>query len=216
VLFSLSKQKQIVEQVGSSVTFDHGLDVFDLAAQMQNVQPGNITFQTVPGLTPERIDGAEVLQLPGDEEVEAFFASLGAEPAEAPTPSGSPAGGDVEPADVTVSVLNGSGVSGAAAAAATTLADAGFAASSGGNATPTDTTAVRHAGGDEDAAALVAAEVPGAAVTVDESLPAGTVSLVLGTDYNGIGAAVDTPQPAPGSGGPASDERTATDTSCIN
>jgi hypothetical protein len=37
---------------------------------------------------------------------------------------------------------------------------------------------------------------------------------VIGTDYNGIGAAVDTQEPA--AGGPASDERSATDTSCIN
>ena len=51
LLLNLSKQKAIVQQVGSSVTLDRGLNVFDLAAQMQSVQPGNITFQTVPGLT---------------------------------------------------------------------------------------------------------------------------------------------------------------------
>jgi LCP family protein required for cell wall assembly len=218
VLLDLSKQKQIVEHVGSSVTFDQGLDVFDLAAQMQNVQPGNITFQTVPGLTPARIDGAEVLQPPGEDDVHAFFASLTAEPAAAPTSPAPPtsAAPEVEPGDVTVTVLNGSGVSGAASTAAGTLADAGFEASSGGNATSTDTTTVSHRTGDEAAAALVAAQVPGAAVTVDDELPAGTVSLVIGADYNGIGAAVAPAAPADGGGGPAADERTATDTSCIN
>jgi hypothetical protein len=107
-------------------------------------------------------------------------------------------------------------VSGAAATAATALEGSGFAASSGGNADPTDTTTVSHAAGEDAAAALVAAQVPGAAVAVDESLPTGTVQLVIGTDYNGIGQAV-----APGDAGDGGDggdegnERTAEDAGCI-
>jgi len=73
---------------------------------------------------------------------------------------------------------------------------------------------VRHHSGDEAAAALVAAQVPGAAVTVDDSVPAGTVQLVIGSDYNGIGQAVTTQEPMP-DGSAAGNERTATDTSCI-
>jgi LCP family protein required for cell wall assembly len=215
VLLSPAKQKRIVEQVGSSVTFDQGLDVFDLAAQLQSVQPGSITFQTVPGLTPARIDGAEVLQPPGDEDVHAFFASLGSAPAASPPSAPTSAAPAVEPGDVTVTVLNGSGVSGAAATAATMLADAGFEAGSGGNAASTATTTVSHRTGDDAAAALVAAQVPGAALTVDDGLPAGTVALVIGADYNGIGAPVTTDEPAAGSGNPGTDARTATDTTCI-
>jgi LCP family protein required for cell wall assembly len=210
VLLDLGKQKAIVEQVGSSITFDEGLDVFDLAAHMQSVQPGNITFQTIPGLEPARIDGADVLQPPDDDDVHAFFASLAAAPA-TPTETAP----QVQPGDVTVTVLNGSGVSGAAASAATELTSAGFTASSGGNAELTDTTTVGHRTGDDAAAALVAAQVPGAAVTVDDSLPAGTVQLVLGGDYNGIGQDV-TPEEPTTDGGLTSNERTATDTSCIN
>jgi LCP family protein required for cell wall assembly len=215
LLFDLGKQKAIVEQVGSSITLDRGLNIFDLAAQMQGVQPGNITFQTIPGLVPTRIDDADVLQPPSEEEVTAFFASLAATgPEEAPAPPTSEAP-DVQPGDVTVSVFNGSGESGAAATAATALTDAGFSASSGGNADATDTTTVSHAPGDEAAAALVAAQVPGATVTVDDSLAAGTVQLVIGTDYNGIGAAVTAEETA-SEGGEAEAARTATDTSCIN
>lgn len=211
LLFDLGKQKAIVEQVGSSITLDQGLDIFDLAAQMQGVQPGNITFQTIPGLTPTRIDGADVLQPPSEEEVTAFFASLAAQPEETPAPPAAEAP-DIDPGDVTVSVLNGSGESGAAATAATALTDAGFSASSGGNADSTDTTTISHAAGDEAAAALVAAQVPGAAVTVDDSLPAGTVQLVIGTDYNGVGAAVSAEESSEEAEAP----RTATDTTCIN
>ena len=90
LLLDLSTQQEIIEQVGSSVTFDRGLDLFDLAAQMQDVRPGNITFQTVPGLTEARINGADVLQPPSEEEVTAFFASLAAGPPAAPSPSAAP------------------------------------------------------------------------------------------------------------------------------
>ena len=214
LLLDLGKQKAIVEQVGSSLTLDQGLDLFDLAAQMQGVDPGAITFQTIPGLTPARIDGADVLEPPGDEEVKAFFASLAVPPADGSS-SAAPTGAapSVSPGDVTVSVLNGSGVSGAASEGATALANAGFEAGSGGNAELTDTTTVRHSSGDDAAAALVAAQVAGAAVAVDDSLPAGTVQLVIGADYNGIGQPVTAQAPVATDG---TNERTATDSSCIN
>lgn len=206
LLLDLGKQKEVVEQVGRSVTLDDGLDLFDLAAQMQGVQPGSITFQTIPGLTPARIGGAEVLQPPDEAEVHAFFASLAAPPA-APPPESTAA--PLSPGDVPVSVLNGSGISGAAAGAAAELAGAGFPATSGGNADRTGTTTVRHAPGDEAAAALVAEQVPGAAVAVDDSVPEGTVQLVIGTDFNGIGQQVTAQAPV------ATDERTAADAGCI-
>ena len=214
VLLDPGKQKAIVEQVAASLTFDRELDTFDLLAQLPGVQPGSITFQTVPGLVPARIDGADVLQPPAQDDAWAFFAGLAA--ARSAASEAPPAGADtgLQPGDVTVSVLNGSGIDGAAATAAAALSAAGFDADVGGNAESTATTTVRHHSGDDPAAALVAAQVPGAAVTVDDSVPAGTVQLVLGDDFTGIG------QPAPqettseeDSGG---DPRTATDTGCIN
>lgn len=216
LLLDLGKQKDVVEQVGTSLTLDRELDLFELAAQMQSVQLGNITFQTIPGLTDARIDGAEVLEPPGQEVLHAFFDSLSASPEPDAPAAPSSAAPSVSPGDVTVSVLNGSGVSGAAATAATALTDAGFAAGSGGNADPTDSTTVSHAAGDEAAAALVAAQVPGATVAVDDSLPAGSVQLVIGTNYNGIGQAVTAEEAAePTDGGVAGEARTAADSTCI-
>ena len=209
VLLDLGKQKAIVERVGGSLVLDEGLDIFDLAAQMQGVQPGSIDFQTIPGLTPARIDDAEVLEPPSDSEVKGFFASLTADSSPAEPTEAAP---EIQPGDVTVSVFNGSGVSGAASTTATELSTAGFAASSGGNADPTDTTTVLHSTGDDATAAIVAAQVPGAAVAVDDSLPAGTVQLIIGTDFNGIGQAVTAQAPAPSAEG---NERTADDPSCI-
>ena len=207
VLLDLGTQKDVVEQVGRSVTLDKDLNLLDLAAQMQGVQPGSITFQTIPGLTPARIGGAEVLQPPDQAEVYAFFDSLAA----APTPPAATesTAASVSPSDVPVSVFNGSGVPGVAADTAAALEGAGFAATSGGNADRTGTTTVRHAPGEEAAAALVAEQVPGAAVAVDDSVPEGTVQLVIGTDFNGIGQQVTEQAPV------AAEERTAADASCI-
>jgi len=216
VLLNPIKQRQVIEQVGDSVTVDRGLSLLDLAAQMQAVQPGAITFQTIPGLEDAREDAGLVLEPADPDAFKEFFASLSA----SPVPADGPAAPSVEaadPGDVAVSVYNGSGVSGAAATAADALTAAGFGASSGGNASAaTDVTTISAAPGDEALAAAVAAQVPGAAVTVDDSLTAGTVQLVLGSDFNGVGQAVTAPaaQPEP-AGTYAASERTADDTSCI-
>ncbi|CCH85647.1 Cell envelope-related transcriptional attenuator [Modestobacter italicus] len=212
LLLNPVKQRQVIQQVGTSVTVDQGLNLFDLAAQMQSVKPDEISFQTIPGLVDARTDAGDVLEPADPDALKEFFASLsaGADP-DAAAPSVEAA----DPADVTVSVLNGSGVSGAAATAADALAAAGFDASSGGNAAATDVTTVSAATGDEALAAAVAAEVPGAAVTVDDSLASGTVQLVLGADSNGIGQPVSAKAPETAPGTYASSERTAEDTSCI-
>ncbi|WP_237492284.1 LCP family protein [Modestobacter sp. L9-4] len=217
LLLDPAKQQAIVKQVGSSVTFDKGLDVFDLAAQLQSVKPGNITFQTLPGLKDDKVDGSDVLVPSDPAALTTFFASLSADPAEAPAPEPPAPVAAAAPADVTVSVFNGSGVKGAAATAATALGTAGFVASSGGNAPAnTDRTTIAAAPGDEAKAAAVAAQVPGAAVTVDAAVPAGTVQLTLGKDFQAVGQAVDAPAPAPAPAGTyATTERTAEDTSCI-
>jgi LCP family protein required for cell wall assembly len=207
------QQRRLIEQVGSSLTVDQGLSLFDLAAQMQSVKPDDITFQTIPGLADAREDAGAVLEPTDPDAMKAFFASLSG------TPSSDPAAPSIEaadPGDVTVSVLNGSGVSGAAATAADALTAAGFDASSGGNAdAATDVTTISSASGDEALAAAVAERVPGAAVTVDDSLAAGTVLLVLGSDFTGVGAAVSAPAADTPAGTYATSERTAEDTSCI-
>jgi LCP family protein required for cell wall assembly len=213
LLLNPVKQRQVIQQVGTSVTVDQGLNLFDLAAQMQSVKPDDITFQTIPGLADAVEDAGDVLEPVDPDALKEFFASLSGSPEPA---QAAPSVEAADPGDVTVSVLNGSGVSGAAATAADALSAAGFDASSGGNAeAATDVTTISHAAGDEALAAAVAAQVPGAAVTVDDSLPAGTVQLVLGSDFQGVGAAVSAPVAATPEGTYATSERTAEDTSCI-
>jgi LCP family protein required for cell wall assembly len=228
LLINLSKQKQVVRQVGSSVTLDQGLNVFDLASQMQSVQPGNITFQTIPGLTDGTADGwGSVLMLPSQQILTTFFSTLTAGDAAssssaAPTTSAAAPTKTVPPSQVTVSVLNGSGITGAASTAATALTQAGFHASSGGNATRTGTTIIRYRTGDDATAATLAAKIPGAILTADDTLTAGQLTLTLGADFTAVGQHV-TAAPTSTSADPtavpgayANKERTAADTSCIN
>ena len=75
-------------------------------------------------------------------------------------------------------------------------------------------TEIRYAVASKALATLLATAVPGAKLTADEDVPAGTTHLVIGSDFNGIGQAV-TKQPAPVAAEKAP-ARTAADSSCIN
>jgi hypothetical protein len=98
---------------------------------------------------------------------------------------------------------------------ATVCGAAGFVATNSGNADSSDhtTTEIRYAAGDEALANTLAAAVPGATLTQVDDATSGTVQLILGSDFNGVGQAV-TPTPAVPTEG--EDPRTAADTTCIN
>jgi LCP family protein required for cell wall assembly len=217
VLLDLGKQRTFVQAAAESLTVDRSLDLLDLAKQMQSVTAGSIDFQTVPIADPDGRDdqGRSVVQLADEGTLHAFFAQLSADPAGAQ--GGSQAAPQtVAPGEVKVAVFNGSGTPGLAAQAGTALEAAGFVVTSKGNADSADyaTSEIRYAAGDDALAATLAASIPGAALKQVDDATAGTVQLVLGKDFNGIGQAVTAPAaPAPTSGDAA---RTAADTSCIN
>jgi LCP family protein required for cell wall assembly len=217
VLLDLGKQRELVQAAAESLTVDRSLDLLDLAKQMQSVTAGSIQFQTVPVADPNGRDdqGRSVVELADEETLHAFFAQLSAEP-DAGQGGGQAAPETVAPGEVKVAVYNGSGRAGVAGQAATALESAGFVVTSTGNADSSDyaTTEIRYAAGDDALAATLAASVPGAALKQVDDATAGTVQLVIGQDFNGIGQAVTAPAaPAPTS---ADTPRTAADTSCIN
>ncbi|ADB76897.1 LCP family protein [Geodermatophilus obscurus] len=215
VLLDLGKQRQLTEAASQSLTIDQGLDLFRLAEQMQSVTAGSIEFQTIPNVGTDRDEqDRSIIRLEDEDTLHRFFAELSAE-REAPADAAPAAPSTVAPSAVTVDVLNGSGTSGLAAKAAASLQTAGFAVGTTGNADSSDhdTTLVRHAAGDEALAATLAAAVPGAVVEEREDATSGTVQLVLGSDFNAVGQAVDPAAPAAEVEG--EDARTAADTSCI-
>ena len=107
VLLDLGKQRELVEAASRALTVDQDLDLFELAQQMQSATLDSITFQTVPYVGDERLDGVgSIIRLEDVETLHAFFAQLSAEPepAEQPAPPAT-----VDPATVRVEVLNGVG-----------------------------------------------------------------------------------------------------------
>jgi LCP family protein required for cell wall assembly len=217
VLLDLGKQRRLVQAAAESLTVDRSLDLLDLAAQMQSVTAGSIDFQTVPVANPAGSDdqGRSVVELADAKTLRAFFAQLSAEPADAQG-GGQAAPETVAPGEVKVAVYNGSGRAGLAGQASTALEAAGFVVTSTGNADSSDyaTTEIRYAEGDDALAATLAASVPGAVLRPVDDATAGTVQLVIGQDFNGVGQAV-TP-PAASAPTSADTPRTAADTSCVN
>ena len=101
----------------------------------------------------------------------------------------------LDPTQVTVRVLNGTGQAGVASAAADLLAPLGFVIPGIADASEQrDDTVVRYGTGEEDAAATVAAMIPGASIQPDRNVKSG-VEVILGHAYGqSIGE-----QPAAGS-----------------
>ncbi len=216
VLFDLGKQRELADAAGGALTVDQGLNLFDLAAQMQSITAGNIDFQTIPYVgDAEDAQGRYILQLQDEDTLHAFFADLSAEP-DAPAPSTAEAPDTVAPSDVAVDVYNGSGTSGLAASAAEQLTAAGFAVGSTGNADSDayTLTEIRYAEGDAALANTLAAVIPGASTAQSDDAAPGTVQLVLGSDFEGVGQPVTAPASTTAASG--EDPRTAADTSCIN
>jgi LCP family protein required for cell wall assembly len=216
VLLDLGKQRELVSAAANSLTVDQNLNLLQLAQQMQSVTAGSIDFQTVPVANPDdREDGKSIVRLEDTDALHAFFAQLSAEPQDtaAPTPA---APATVAPGDVTVEVYNGSGTKGLAASAATALQSAGYVVGTTANADSSDYTAteIRYAAGDEALAATLVASIPGATTKVVDDATSGTVQVVLGSDFNGVGAAVTAQPVTPTTEG--GNQRTAADTSCIN
>ncbi|SEL85128.1 cell envelope-related function transcriptional attenuator common domain-containing protein [Blastococcus sp. DSM 46786] len=216
VLLDLGKQRELVQAAAESLTVDEDLNLLQLAEQMQSVTTGSIEFQTVPNLGIDREGDASIVRLEDEATLRQFFSQLSTEPEPAPEDAAPPEAAD--PADVSVAVFNGSGTSGLAASAQDELEAAGFPVLSTGNADSSGyaQTEIRHAAGDEALAAALAAAVPGAVTTVVDDATPGTVQLVLGSDFNGVGQAVDAPPPAAPAEGEGEGARTAADTGCIN
>jgi LCP family protein required for cell wall assembly len=218
VLLDLGKQRQLVQAAAQSLTVDQSLDLLQLAQQMQSVTAGSIEFQTIPYVgTDTDNQGRSIIRLKDADTLHQFFSDLSAPKEGAPTTSAAPQ--TVAPAQVQVEVFNGSGTPGLAAQTQAGLEGAGFVVTGTGNADSSDytRTEIRYAAGDEARATTLAKAIPGAKKKQSADATSGTVQLVLGSDFNGIGKAV-TQQPAAttASSSAGADARTAADTSCIN
>jgi LCP family protein required for cell wall assembly len=224
VLLNPAKQQQLVSAAAKSLTVDQSLNLLQLAQQMQSLTAGGVNFQTLPilgdGKDPQ---GRDILQLPDTPALHAYFSGLSNPPgaaAAAPTSPAAPTPAKtVAPSAVSVQVLNGTTTSGLAAKAGGALTAAGFTVAGTGNADTLDysATEIRFAAGDDARAATLAAKIPGATTTQKSGVTPGTVQLVLGSNFQGVGQPVAAAAPsAPAAASSAEPPRTAADTGCIN
>ena len=178
------KGDEIADRAVENLTVDQAFgrsDVFNLAAGLAGTSNGigGPESQTVP-TEPATRDGQSVLETTGD--AEAILSRLRDFETTVPDPT------DVAPEDVTVKVLNASGVDGAASGAIAGLKALGFDGGGTGNSVqPLQASEVHYPPGSEDAAAVVASVVAGPVQQVaDESVEGADVTLYIGRSFAGI------------------------------
>jgi LCP family protein required for cell wall assembly len=162
-----------------------------------------LTFETLPWDGPATRDSQSVVlvKYPDADDVFARLRGDAAPPPPTTTAAPSAAPAKVRPGDVSVQVLNASGVNGAAGKAGQDLSNRGFVSGGVGNnpGGVVAATQIRYRTGDEAKAQLVASSVPGATLAPDPSLTSGSVVLVIGSNFKGVGtvAPKDTAAPPP-------------------
>ena len=199
LLLNPVKLYSTLDAATSGLTTDPGLaniDVLrDLALSVRGMAPGDIAFLTMPWV--ERGDGENVLI---DEAAAApVWQSIAKDvpwikPKKAsPGTAQSETKVTVQPGDVTVQILNGSGVSGRAAEVAAALEAQGFIIAGVGDADRGDytVTEIRHDAASAEAARTVLAALPGASTVAD--INAATITIVIGTSYAGVESVVADP-----------------------
>jgi hypothetical protein len=182
---------KLQDAIQKSVVLDKGWNVLQFAQQMTEITGGNnVDFQTIPtgsiDLKTES-DGSAVEVDPDD--VRDFVASLLGTPDK--TGTSEAAGGDdaSDNGNITVNVRNATGRSGLAGSVADALVGEGFVRGDVGNAESRTSTVVRHAAGEAELGNQVVSALGGnTQVEEDANLPAGSVTILLGADYEGPGA----------------------------
>ena len=186
LLFEPAKLYSFLNAATKSLTTDPELGVGtmrDLAGSVKGIGLDKIQFVTVPNEPyapdPNRVQWkASAEQIWSALRADRVIGAKPKKPSASPSPTSSPP--TVSPADVTVSVLNATGVSGLARQAAGALEVQGFTGvTTGTAATTTKPVVVEYSGQHEEDARTVAAAFPGAVVEKTSGLGAG-VQVTLG------------------------------------
>lgn len=179
--------KQLSDAVGRTVVLDDAWDVVAFLQQLEDLSGGEVKFETIPvkDLNGETRNGESVVKV-DPKAVKTYVAALVADGESA---QNSDLG--VDPATVTVSVYNAGGVGGLAAQVAQALDAKGFREGTVTNYTGRSVTSSRVLAADaaDPKAKAVAKALGGLSVVADSTLAAGSVSVVLASDYSGPGSA---------------------------
>jgi LCP family protein required for cell wall assembly len=183
--------RELSEAVGRTVVLDEGWDVLAFLNQLQDLAAGEVTFETIPvaDLNGTTSDGESVVRVdPG--EVQDYVATLVGEEPDSRAPSTTTAAPDIDPGTVEVAVYNSSTISGLANSVAQELLALGYNTGAVGNYSggSVSRSQVLASSASDSGARAVAAVLGGLPVVPDSSLAAGTVSVVLASDYAGPGS----------------------------
>jgi LCP family protein required for cell wall assembly len=178
-MFNPLRIYRLGDEAGDAVAVDDRLGLLGglrLARGARGLAGGNAVTHTVPG-TPERIGQAAVL-IPDEAESEALYARFRDGSILDEVRAG------ITPEEVRVSVLNGAGISGLAGQVAELLESRGYEIEEISNTDQREDTVVRHPPGEQDAAQLVAGDLPGEA-RVEEDGGVSHVVVMLGPSAGG-------------------------------
>jgi LCP family protein required for cell wall assembly len=223
-LLNPGKQQELLGAVSSALETDPGLDLLALAGRFSVLSADAVTYATIPVTgTPTITDAngnavsivsVDFAALPGFVDHILGTPGFDTSTSSAPAPS-APA---VDPATVTVRVVNATGRAGLAASNAAALAQLGFHTDAPTNGITQRTTTIAYPAGMQAQAEALAAHVPGASVATATATATAVrqVTLTLGTDGAQVTqttAWVDPPSTPAASASPAQAFTTA---SCIN
>ncbi|MGH9068416.1 MAG: LCP family protein [Acidimicrobiales bacterium] len=197
------KANSLVSQAVNDVTVGNGLttpDILHMIGSFRSLRPSTVPSWTLPTTADTSSSGAylgQIITQPQANQAIAAWKAYGSKPASTSTTSGPPSSStappttqaSVAPSQVSVQVLNGSGVSGQAGQAAQGLTSAGFQVTTYGDAPSYGHAAsvVTYGPGAKAAAATVAAHVKGGAtINEDPSISGSTVILTTGSSFAGV------------------------------
>ncbi|WP_433200276.1 LCP family protein [Nocardia sp. CA-107356] len=179
------KLKNLSEAVGRTVVLDDNWDVLAFLQQLKDLTGGQVSFETVPvaDLNDTTSDGESVVRV-DPKAVKSYVAGL------VDGKSDDHAEPTIDPASVSVSVFNASGVGGLARQVAQALTAKGFQEGLVGNYTGLGVSSSRVLVADTSnpKAKAVAKALGGLSIVSDTSLSSDSVSVILASDYSGPGS----------------------------
>ncbi|MFI5720040.1 LCP family protein [Nocardia sp. NPDC051750] len=186
-----SRLRELSDAVGRTVVLDEDWDLLGFLNQLQDLTAGNVTFETIPvaDLNGTTTNGESVVRVEPDEVRDYVAGLVGEEPATAES-SATTAAPDIDAGTVEVNVYNSSSVAGLAGSVSGELTALGYVQGEVGNYPddPVSQSQVLAASSSDPGAAAVAVSLGGLPVVSDPSVAAGTVSVVLASDYAGPGS----------------------------
>jgi LCP family protein required for cell wall assembly len=181
---------EVLDAGTSSLTTDSGLAdrnvLQDTALSLRGVRPENVTFLTMPWV--ERGDGANVII--DTERAALVWASIANDQPWLKPRSKKRDSGDSEltvaPSQISVQVLNGSGVAGRAGEVAAALTAMGYTVVNVADADRPDytVTEIRHSAEAAESARTVTATFPGSTTVADAS--SSVITIVVGQDFTSV------------------------------